>query len=329
MEANPAEDLASTTDELSVASEPEPETEPSTFEEALEALSRCRAERGKLQHDLRKLQATYDQVTGARRATQATHKERYLAMERRMKVAERAAKVARESAARAARALRRAEGQPENKGGVANAMSVLDWTLQVNMNPLDMSKAGSIVCNLQDAGYSVEHINAVCRAIFLSQNVEDLKTAFLVFDTTGENTISADEFRAAMSLMAEDVPEEQLDRMFADADADGSGDIDFEEFCQFVRVLKERKPNAIGLALEAVDTLDIGTQFKMRSNMLPRAGRAIHKLKGAGYSDAEINDVCAVLFLVPSDEQLKSAWRVFDGAGNGMVDALQFREVRL
>eukprot|EP00656_Telonema_subtile_P025673 TRINITY_DN27711_c0_g1_i1.p1 TRINITY_DN27711_c0_g1~~TRINITY_DN27711_c0_g1_i1.p1 ORF type:complete len:471 (-),score=102.72 TRINITY_DN27711_c0_g1_i1:175-1587(-) len=264
------------------------------------------------------------------RDRQNTHKDKYLRMERRLKVAERAALVAREAQARAERALQEARGLDmvveAEKGGFGTALKELDLTVQMRMNPMDLDKAGAIVRNMKDAGYSSKHINAVCRAIFLDRDDEDLKLAFQVFDTTGEQSVTVMEFRSAMSLMAPDIPEDELDMMFAEADADGSGDIDFEEFVEFMAVLGNRKPNAVGLAINAVSKLQISTQMGMHTSQLPRAGRVIARMEESGYEPAEINDVCAVLFLDPTPEQLESAWTVFDISGTGLVNALHFRE---
>ena len=55
-------------------------------------------------------------------------------------------------------------------------------------------------------------------------------TAFKVFDTNKNDVLEASEFRKALPLMGEDVPEEQIERLFQEADEDGSGEIEFDEF---------------------------------------------------------------------------------------------------
>jgi len=53
-------------------------------------------------------------------------------------------------------------------GGMAStmkAMSVLDTSTKTKMNPLQMRKAGVVIGNMQEAGYTSEQINDVCRAL--------------------------------------------------------------------------------------------------------------------------------------------------------------------
>jgi hypothetical protein len=75
------------------------------------------------------------------------------------------------------------------------AASVLDGSIKVQMNPLQLRKAGAIIENMQEAtsrfsrglvtiwradtptaqaGYSDEDINHVCRALFLDQDPHSL-----------------------------------------------------------------------------------------------------------------------------------------------------------
>ena len=46
------------------------------------------------------------------------------------------------------------------------AVSILDTKTKVTLGPLALRKAGAIVENMQNAGYSDEKINIVCRGLF-------------------------------------------------------------------------------------------------------------------------------------------------------------------
>ena len=53
-------------------------------------------------------------------------------------------------------------------GASFTAMSVLEASTKIRMNPLQIKKAGIVIKNMQGAGYSDEQINDVCRALVRS-----------------------------------------------------------------------------------------------------------------------------------------------------------------
>ena len=85
---------------------------------------------------------------------------------------------------------------PSVPGGASfKAMSVLDIGIKMRMNPMQMSKAGVVIQNMQGADYTDEQINCVCRALFLDQCEEDMQEAWLVFAKEGQEALDAAEFR--------------------------------------------------------------------------------------------------------------------------------------
>ena len=56
-----------------------------------------------------------------------------------------------------------------------------------------------------------------------------------VFDSKGEGSISAEDFKKSLPLMGEEVPEERINQLFTEADTDGSGMIEFPEFVVMVK----------------------------------------------------------------------------------------------
>ena len=134
---------------------------------------------------------------------------------------------------------------PDIPGGASfKALSVLDTGIKMRMNPMQMSKAGVVIKNMQGAAYTDEQINCVCRALFLDQCEEDMREAWLVFAKEGQEALDAAEFRKvhlhvfvrcpfsvccccycvdyhgvkALPLMGEDVPEERITELFQIAD---------------------------------------------------------------------------------------------------------------
>lgn len=58
----------------------------------------------------------------------------------------------------------------------------------------------------------------------------DLREAFKVFDLDGNGTINAEELRSTMNSIRVYLTDEELDLMMQEADEDGNGVIDFQEF---------------------------------------------------------------------------------------------------
>merc|ERR1712087_1018687 len=60
--------------------------------------------------------------------------------------------------------------------------------------------------------------------------VEELREAFEVFDKDGDGQITPQELAAIMRALGENLNEDDILTMIQEADADGDGNIDFEEF---------------------------------------------------------------------------------------------------
>ena len=59
---------------------------------------------------------------------------------------------------------------------------------------------------------------------------EEIKEAFKVFDKDGNGFISAIELRHVMTNLGEKLTDEEVDEMIREADVDGDGQIDYQEF---------------------------------------------------------------------------------------------------
>jgi len=59
---------------------------------------------------------------------------------------------------------------------------------------------------------------------------QEMRDAFKVFDRDGSGSISAKELRHVMANLGEKMTDEEIDEMIREADIDGDGEIDYEEF---------------------------------------------------------------------------------------------------
>ena len=63
-----------------------------------------------------------------------------------------------------------------------------------------------------------------------SEEVEEIREAFNLFDTDGSGTIDPKELKAAMQSLGFEAKNQIIYQMISDIDKDGSGEIDFDEF---------------------------------------------------------------------------------------------------
>jgi calmodulin len=75
-----------------------------------------------------------------------------------------------------------------------------------------------------------EFLNLMARKMKDTDSEEELKEAFRVFDKDQNGFISAAELRHVMTNLGEKLTDEEVDEMIKEADVDGDGQINYEEF---------------------------------------------------------------------------------------------------
>jgi len=63
---------------------------------------------------------------------------------------------------------------------------------------------------------------------------KSLASAFSVFDTNGDGTISAEEIRNVMREVGEDASDAEIQKVLGEIDEDGNGTVDYKEFSRVV-----------------------------------------------------------------------------------------------
>ncbi|TYH69915.1 hypothetical protein ES332_D05G084100v1 [Gossypium tomentosum] len=93
-----------------------------------------------------------------------------------------------------------------------------------------------------------EFLNLMARKMKDTDSEEELKEAFRVFDKDQNGFISAAELRHVMTNLGEKLTDEEVDEMIREADVDGDGQINYEEFVKVMmakwRELHSHKPSS-------------------------------------------------------------------------------------
>ncbi|GFP82121.1 calmodulin [Phtheirospermum japonicum] len=83
---------------------------------------------------------------------------------------------------------------------------------------------------MKDTDSEEEFLNLMARKMKDTDSEEELKEAFRVFDKDQNGFISAAELRHVMTNLGEKLTDEEVDEMIREADVDGDGQINYEEF---------------------------------------------------------------------------------------------------
>ena len=79
-----------------------------------------------------------------------------------------------------------------------------------------------------------EFLTLMARKMKDTDNEQDIVEAFKVFDKDGNGFISAAELRHVMTNLGEKLTDEECDEMIREADIDGDGQINYEEFVKMM-----------------------------------------------------------------------------------------------
>ncbi|KAF3663584.1 Calmodulin-3 [Capsicum annuum] len=79
-----------------------------------------------------------------------------------------------------------------------------------------------------------EFLNLMAKKIKETDGEEELKEAFKVFDKDQNGYISATELRHVMINLGEKLTDEEVEQMIREADLDGDGQVNFDEFVKMM-----------------------------------------------------------------------------------------------
>ncbi|PSR92769.1 Calmodulin-like protein [Actinidia chinensis var. chinensis] len=101
--------------------------------------------------------------------------------------------------------------------------------LQDMINEIDADGNGTIEFT--------EFLNFMANRMKETDAEEELKEAFKVFDKDQNGYISATELRQVMINLGEKLSDEEVDQMIKEADLDGDGQVNFDEFVKMMTVV--------------------------------------------------------------------------------------------
>nr|POF08019.1 calmodulin-related protein [Quercus suber] len=116
-----------------------------------------------------------------------------------------------------------------------------------------------------------EFLNLMARKMKDTDSEEELKEAFRVFDKDQNGFISAAELRHVMTNLGEKLTDDEVDEMIREADVDGDGQINYEEFVKVMMAKKRQrkmveKNQGQGGGVSKEDKVNDGKKRRRRRN---------------------------------------------------------------
>ena len=100
--------------------------------------------------------------------------------------------------------------------------SMTEAELQIMIDEVDSNRNGTVEFD--------EFLSMMARKMQKTDWQEEIRDAFHAFDKDGNGFISPQELRDVMKILKEELTEEQLDILIKEAETNGDGAINYEEF---------------------------------------------------------------------------------------------------
>merc|ERR1712110_538875 len=145
-----------------------------------------------------------------------------------------------------------------------------------------------------------------------ADEIKCLKTCFDLFDTKKVDFLSADDLGEIMRAMGFRPTEEELKELLLEIDEDGSGEIEFAEFCQLCATFLVEDPDMETMKRELKDAF------------------RIYDKEGLGYITTEtLSGLIGELLAPLTEEELEGILEELDEDGSGSMDFDEFCEMMM
>ena len=188
-------------------------------------------------------------------------------------------------------------------------------------------RAVGVAREMAVAGYTTAQARTVVLGMLHGTQAK-LRDAWRVFvptcDADPSAVLSRPEWRMVLGLISGGLgmTAQETDQLFTVFDQDGSGSLDYGEFCEVLdalplqRALQESPLGFAVAALQSMLVLQSQLLSALSIEQLAAAGRVIARLKGAGLSDEDARTVVQAVFLSRSRGALRDAWEVLKRAAS-------------
>merc|ERR1712212_372771 len=142
--------------------------------------------------------------------------------------------------------------------------------------------------------------------------IKCLKVCFDLFDTKKQDFLSADDLGEIMRAMGFRPTEDELKDLLKEIDEDGSGEIEFGEFCQLCATFLVKDPDMETMKRELKDAF------------------RVYDKEGLGYITTDtLRGLISELLAPLTDEELERILEELDEDGSGSMDFDEFCEMMM
>merc|ERR1711912_13874 len=160
------------------------------------------------------------------------------------------------------------------------------------------------------SGIDFDEINEATN--LASDEIKCLKVCFDLFDTKKVEFLSADDLGEIMRAMGFRPTKEELKDLLAEIDEDGSGEIEFAEFCQLCATFLVEDPDMETMKRELKDAF------------------RIYDKEGLGYITTDtLRGLISELLAPLTEEELEGILEELDEDGSGSMDFDEFCEMMM
>ena len=215
----------------------------------------------------------------------------------------------------------------------ATALALLKPAEVMLLPPPRLIDVGRVVSELEAAGIAPAGGVAIARTIFLPNDPEASRDAFLALDFKRAGAVPMARVRRLLPALSRHLrPEDAQARIAASlADVSDTHGLEQSDLSQLLASLRIGADGAarsvVGDALTGLASVDAATASSLSPLQLQRVGRIARRMRDDGYAPAAINTVIRVLFISSSRNDIERAFALLDKEHVGSLHADQFRQL--